>query len=73
MLDKEEKTPNLILHALPVFFGCILLELIVTTFVQKRKVFRFNDSFSSLGCGIVSRFHLVYFRVSLFLFLVVRK
>jgi len=37
--------------AVPIFFGLMAIELIASWF-QKKKVYRFNDTISNLGCGI---------------------
>lgn len=40
---------------LPYFASCILLELICHFVIWNRKLYRFNDTFSSLACGITQQ------------------
>jgi len=41
-------------YAVPFFLGMILFELIVQ-FVSGRKLYRLNDSFASLACGVTQQ------------------
>eukprot|EP01089_Gocevia_fonbrunei_P014666 TRINITY_DN4069_c0_g1_i3.p1 TRINITY_DN4069_c0_g1~~TRINITY_DN4069_c0_g1_i3.p1 ORF type:complete len:212 (-),score=5.99 TRINITY_DN4069_c0_g1_i3:29-664(-) len=47
---KEEPAADLITAAIPVFFVCIFIE-VMASFATGKKVYRFNDSMSSLYAG----------------------
>src|SRR5712691_5450165 len=52
--------PNYIALAIPLFFGLIAVELLVA-WQRQRRVYRFGDAVTDLGCGITQRIPLIFF------------
>lgn len=53
---------NPIVLSIPIYFLLIGVELVVQ-FVQKRKLYRLNDAFANIGCGITQQISGLFFKI----------
>lgn len=53
---------NPIVLSIPIYFLLIGIELIVQ-FVQKKKLYRLNDAFANIGCGITQQISGLFFKI----------
>jgi len=53
---------NPIILSIPIYFLLIGIELVVQ-FVQKRKLYRLNDAFANIGCGITQQISGLLFKI----------
>lgn len=58
-------TSSLIVLSIPLFFGLMLLEIVVSRWILKREVYRLGDSVSNLSCGILEQLGVAFSKAAL--------
>lgn len=58
-------TSSLIVLSIPLFFGLMLLEIVVSRWILRREVYRLGDSVANLSCGILEQLGVAFSKAAL--------